>query len=93
MGYTHFLLKGLEKVRTEWSLITLSYNLKQLLEPGELRKTDAAGRHEGLATVFWAGKRRPLHLTEAITYTNTKTGNLQSGKQTSKAKHFFRTNF
>jgi transposase len=31
MGYTHFLLKGLEKVRTEWSLITLSYNLKRVL--------------------------------------------------------------
>ena len=27
-GYTHFLLKGLEKVRTEWSLTTLAYNLK-----------------------------------------------------------------
>ena len=31
MGYTHFLLKGLEKVRTEWSLITLAYNLKRAL--------------------------------------------------------------
>jgi len=31
MGYTHFLLKGLEKVRTEWSLITLAYNLKRVL--------------------------------------------------------------
>jgi transposase len=30
MGYTHFLLKGLEKVRTEWSLITLVYNLKRV---------------------------------------------------------------
>ena len=30
-GYTHFLLKGLEKVRTEWSLITLAYNLKRVL--------------------------------------------------------------
>jgi transposase len=30
-GYTHFLLKGLEKVRTEWSLTTLAYNLKRLL--------------------------------------------------------------
>jgi len=28
-GYTHFLLKGLEKVRTEWSLTTLAYNLKR----------------------------------------------------------------
>lgn len=31
LGYTHFLLKGLEKVRTEWSLITLVYNLKRVL--------------------------------------------------------------
>jgi hypothetical protein len=30
-GYTHFLMKGLEKVRTEWSLITLAYNLKRVL--------------------------------------------------------------
>ena len=30
-GYTHFLLKGLAKVRTEWSLITLVYNLKRVL--------------------------------------------------------------
>jgi transposase len=30
-GYTHFLLKGLVKVRAEWSLMTLAYNLKRLL--------------------------------------------------------------
>ena len=30
-GYTHFLLKGLEKVRTEWSLTTQAYNLKREL--------------------------------------------------------------
>jgi hypothetical protein len=30
-GYTHFLLKGLEKVRTEWSLTTLVCNLKRVL--------------------------------------------------------------
>jgi transposase len=30
-GYTHFLLKGLVKVRAEWSLITLAYNFKRLL--------------------------------------------------------------
>jgi transposase len=32
MGFTHFTLKGLEKVRTEWSLITLVYNLKRVLK-------------------------------------------------------------
>lgn len=31
-GYDHFLLKGLAKVRTEWSLITLVYNLKRVLK-------------------------------------------------------------
>lgn len=31
-GYTHFLLKGLAKVRTEWSLMTLVYNLKRVLK-------------------------------------------------------------
>jgi transposase len=30
-GYTHFLLKGLAKVRCEWSLMTLVYNLKRVL--------------------------------------------------------------
>ena len=30
-GYTHFLLKGLVKVRTEWSMTTLAYNLKRVL--------------------------------------------------------------
>jgi transposase len=30
-GYDHFLLKGLAKVRTEWSLITLAYNWKRVL--------------------------------------------------------------
>ena len=30
-GYTHFTLKGLTKVRAEWSLITLAYNLKRVL--------------------------------------------------------------
>jgi DDE family transposase len=30
-GYTYFLLKGLAKVRCEWSLMTLAYNWKRLL--------------------------------------------------------------
>jgi transposase len=30
-GYTYFLMKGLEKVRAEWSLMTLVYNLKRVL--------------------------------------------------------------
>jgi transposase len=31
-GYDHFLLKGLAQVQTEWSLITLVYNLKRVLK-------------------------------------------------------------
>ena len=42
MGCTHFTLKGLEKVRTEWSLITLAYNLKRVLNLVSLEKLIAA---------------------------------------------------
>jgi hypothetical protein len=42
MGYTHFTLKGLEKVRTEWSLITLAYNLKRVLNLMSFEKLMAA---------------------------------------------------
>lgn len=42
MGYTHFLLKGLVKVRTEWSLITLAYNLKRVLNLVSFEKLMAA---------------------------------------------------
>ena len=41
-GYTHFLLKGLEKVRTEWSLTTLVYNLKHVLNLVSFQKLMAA---------------------------------------------------
>jgi transposase len=30
-GWTHFLLRGLEKVRAEWSLLMLAYNFKRVL--------------------------------------------------------------
>jgi transposase len=43
-GYTHFLLKGLEKVRTEWSLITLCYNLKRVLKLVSFEQLMAAVR-------------------------------------------------
>ena len=48
-GYTYFLMKGLVKVRCEWSLMTLAYNLKRVLEPGELRETDGGGGGENPA--------------------------------------------
>src|ERR1039458_1632230 len=41
-GYTHFLLKGLVKVRTEWSLTTLAYNLKRVLNLVRFEKLMAA---------------------------------------------------
>ena len=37
-GYTYFLMKGLVKVRCEWSLITLAYNLKRVLKLVSLPK-------------------------------------------------------
>jgi transposase len=42
MGYTHFTLKGLEKVRAEWSLITLAYNLKRVMNLVSVEKLIAA---------------------------------------------------
>ena len=42
LGYDHFLLKGLEKVRCEWSLITLIYNLKRVLNLMSFEKLMAA---------------------------------------------------
>ena len=41
-GYTHFLLRGLVKVRTEWSLMTLVYNLKRVLNLVSFDKLMAA---------------------------------------------------
>ncbi len=41
-GYTHFLLKGLEKVRCEWSLMTTVYNLKRVLNLVSFEKLMAA---------------------------------------------------
>ena len=34
VGHSHFTLKGLKKVRTDWSLITLAYNQTRV-EPGQ----------------------------------------------------------
>ena len=42
MNFTHFSLKGLEKVRTEWSLVTLAYNLKRVLNLVSFEKLMAA---------------------------------------------------
>ncbi len=41
-GYTHFLLKGLPKVQCEWSLTTLAYNLKRVLNLVNFQKLMAA---------------------------------------------------
>jgi transposase len=41
-GYTYFLLKGLGKVRCEWSLMTLAYNLKRVLNLVSFEKLMAA---------------------------------------------------
>ena len=41
-GYTYFLMKGLTKVRAEWSLMTLAYNLKRVLNLVKLDQLMAA---------------------------------------------------
>jgi transposase len=41
-GYTHFLLKELAKVQCEWSLTTLAYNLKRVLNLVKLTELMAA---------------------------------------------------
>jgi len=41
-GYTHLLLKGLTKVQCEWSLTTLAYNLKRVLNLVSFEKLMAA---------------------------------------------------
>jgi len=41
-GFTYFLMKGLVKVRCEWSLITLAYNLKRVLNLVSFEKLMAA---------------------------------------------------
>lgn len=43
-GYTYFLVKGLEPVRCEWSLMTLVYNLKRVLKLVSLDKLIAGVR-------------------------------------------------
>ena len=42
MNFTHFSLKGLKKVGTEWSLVTLAYNLKRVLNLVSFEKLMAA---------------------------------------------------
>ncbi len=41
-GYTYFLVKGLVKVRAEWSLMTLAYNVKRVLNLVSFEKLMAA---------------------------------------------------
>ena len=47
-GYTHFLVKGLDQVRGEWTLITLSYNLKRVLNLVSLETLMKAVRESSL---------------------------------------------
>jgi transposase len=46
-GYTYFLLKGLENVRAEWTLITLCYNWKRVLNIVSFEELLAAVRGPG----------------------------------------------
>jgi hypothetical protein len=46
-GYTYFVVKGLDKVRTEWTLITLCYNLKRVLNIVSLEQLMGAVQKPG----------------------------------------------
>ncbi|MFA7005476.1 MAG: IS1182 family transposase [Verrucomicrobiia bacterium] len=46
-GYGHFLLKGLAKVRGEWSLMTLAYNLRRVLNLVSFERLMAAASAAG----------------------------------------------
>ena len=50
-GYTYFLVKGLEKVRCEWSLMTLAYNLKRVLNLVSFEKLMAAVQKRAARTI------------------------------------------
>jgi hypothetical protein len=62
MGYTHFTLKGLEKVRTEWSLITLAYNLKRVLNLVSVGQLIAAVSRKSRRPALARQKSRRLNL-------------------------------
>ena len=36
LGFRHFSLRGMEKVKTEWKLIALAYNCKRLAKLGAI---------------------------------------------------------
>jgi hypothetical protein len=61
-GYTHFLLKGLVKVRTEWRFTPKAFGVDDAglqpqtgLEPGELREIDDGGGCESSAKCLIRG--------------------------------------
>lgn len=48
-GYTYFLVKGLEMVRAEWTLMTLAYNLKRVLNLVSFQQLMAALKDSALS--------------------------------------------
>jgi len=50
-GYTCFLVKGLEMVRAEWTLITLCYNLKRVLNLVSFAELMAAVQNSAARTI------------------------------------------
>jgi hypothetical protein len=62
-GYTHFLLKGLVKVRTEWRFTPKAFGADDPglqpqtgVEPGKLREIDGGGGGESAAKrLKWGG--------------------------------------
>ena len=67
MGFRQFSLRGLEAVRGEWSLVTMSWNIKRMFvlaaaEKAE-RRTDAAHQQVGGAKIGVEMHRRPSRAT------------------------------
>jgi transposase len=58
MGATHFMTKGLERVKTEMSLHALAYNVKRLMSllgvAGMMEAIRAYAFLSALQRVFWA---------------------------------------
>ena len=58
IGFRRFMLRGLEKVSLEWTLVTTSYNLKRLFNLKNASNNKAGGR---LGVSFRASSRRQSH--------------------------------
>ena len=87
-GYTHFLLKGLEKVRTGWRFTPKAFGADDAglqpqtgVEPGELREIDASGGGESAAKRLKRDGRPFFLLLARSSFRTVIRTNRISGKQ------------